>query len=51
MKVRRSVYDSVYLAHAVQSDAPLLTGDRKLFAAIRAGELADRIAWIGDLSA
>ena len=49
LQVRRSVYDSVYLAHAIQSGAALLTGDRKFFDAIKAGPLAAHIAWIGDL--
>lgn len=48
LKVRRSVYDSIYLTHAVQVGALLLTGDRKLYDAIKAGELAAHIAWIGD---
>jgi len=50
LKVRRSVYDSVYLTHAIQSGALLLTGDRKLYDAIKAGDLAAHIAWIGDLA-
>jgi len=50
LRVRRSVYDSVYLTYAVQAGAALLTGDRKLYDAIKAGELAAHIAWIGDLA-
>ena len=50
VRVRRSVYDSVYLAYAVQAGAVLLTGDRKLYDAIKVGELAAHIAWIGDLA-
>jgi predicted nucleic acid-binding protein len=37
LQVRRTVYDSIYLAHAIQSGAPLLTGDRKLFEALKDG--------------
>jgi predicted nucleic acid-binding protein len=50
LPVRRSVYDSVYLTYAVQAGALLLTGDRKFYDAIKAGELAPHIAWIGDLA-
>ena len=50
LQVRRSVYDSVYLTYAVQAGALLLTGDRKFYDAIKAGELARPIAWIGDLA-
>jgi len=50
LQVRRSVYDSVYLTYAVQAGALLLTGDRKFYDAIKAGELAAHIAWIGDLA-
>jgi predicted nucleic acid-binding protein len=49
LQVRRSVYDSIYLAHAIRSGAPLVTGDRKLFDAIKAGPLSAHVAWIGDL--
>ena len=51
LATRRTVYDSIYLAFAIQSGAPLLTGDRKLFEAIRAGDRAAHVAWIGDLPA
>ncbi len=50
LKVRRSVYDSVYLTYAVHADALLLTGDRKFYDAIKAGDLAAHIAWIGELA-
>lgn len=50
LQVRRSVYDSVYLTLAAQAGALLLTGDRKLYDAIKAGNLASYIAWIGDLA-
>jgi predicted nucleic acid-binding protein len=51
LQVRRSVYDSVYLAHAIRSGAALLTGDRKFFDVIKAGPLAAHIEWIGALAA
>jgi predicted nucleic acid-binding protein len=49
LQVRRSVYDSIYLEHAIRSRVPLLTADRKFFDAIKAGPLSAHIAWIGDL--
>jgi len=49
LQVRRTVYDSIYLAHAIQSGAPLLSGDRKLFDALKDGPFSPHIAWIGDL--
>jgi predicted nucleic acid-binding protein len=50
LQTQRTVYDSIYLALAVQSGHPLLTGDRKLFDAINAGPLAPHIRWIGDVT-
>jgi predicted nucleic acid-binding protein len=50
LQTQRTVYDAIYLALAVQSGSPLLTGDRKLFEAIKAGPLSAHIMWIGDLA-
>ncbi len=50
LQIQRTVYDAVHLALAVQSHVPLLTADRKLFDAIKAGPLSAHIAWIGDVS-
>ena len=49
LQTKRSVYDCLYLALAVRSRNPLITADRKFFAAIKAGPLAEHIAWVGDL--
>lgn len=44
----RAVYDSVYLALAVEAGARLVTADRKLHEAIALGDLHDRIVWVED---
>jgi len=49
-QTRRSVYDAIYLALAIESGNPLITGDRKLFEAIKAGPFAAHVVWIGDLA-
>lgn len=49
LQTQRTVYDAIYLALAVQSGSPLLTGDRRLFEAIKAGPLSAHIMWIGEL--
>jgi predicted nucleic acid-binding protein len=41
--------DAFYLALAVQSGCPLVTADRKLYDALRAGPLAEHVLWLGDL--
>ena len=46
--LKRSVYDSLYLALAVASNALLVTADRKFYSAIRTSALAPSIAWIED---
>jgi predicted nucleic acid-binding protein len=42
---------SLYLALALRADCPLVTADRKLYEAARAGRLARHVAWLGDLAA
>lgn len=42
---------SLYLALAMQSDCSLVTADRKLHDAVRAGRLAGHLVWLGDLAA
>jgi predicted nucleic acid-binding protein len=49
LRTRRTVYDCLYLALAVESKAVLVTGDRKFANALAATPLAKHIAWIGDL--
>jgi predicted nucleic acid-binding protein len=43
--------DSLYLALALQADCPLVTADRQLYEAARAGRLARHLVWLGDLAA
>ena len=43
--------DGVYLTLAMQADCPLVTADRKLYDAVRAGRLARHVVWLGDLAA
>lgn len=42
----RSVYDSLYLALAVEESARMVTADRKLFDAVAGGPLGPRIIWV-----
>ena len=46
---RCTYYDALYLALAVRADAVLVTADGRLHRNISQGELADRIAWVGDM--
>jgi predicted nucleic acid-binding protein len=43
--------DSIYLALAMQADCSLVTADRKLYEAARAGGLGRHVVWLGDLAA
>lgn len=43
--------DAVYLTLAMQADCPLVTADRKLYDAVRAGRFARHVVWLGDLAA
>ena len=45
---KRSFYDSVYLALAVQAQGRMVTADEKLCNALRATPLAERLLWIED---
>jgi predicted nucleic acid-binding protein len=46
----RTVYDSLYVALAVQIDCRLVTADEKLYNALKDGPLGARILWVeGDL--
>jgi len=50
MRTGRTVYDSLYVALAVQMDCRLVTADEKLYNALKDGPLGDRIFWVeGDL--
>jgi predicted nucleic acid-binding protein len=51
MHTGRSVYDSLYVALAVQLDGRLITADEKLYNALKDGPLGTRILWVdGGLS-
>jgi predicted nucleic acid-binding protein len=51
MRTGRSVYDSLYVALAVQLDGQLVTADEKLYNALEVGPLGTRILWVeGELS-
>jgi len=42
--------DAFYIALAVQAGCPLVTADRRLYDALRAGSLAENALWLGDFS-
>ena len=44
----RSVYDSLYLALAVERFAHVVTADEKFANAVKATAFADNVQWIGD---
>ena len=48
---RRSIYDSLYIALAVQQDSVLVTADKRLHNAMRDTPLARRLVWIADVGA
>jgi predicted nucleic acid-binding protein len=48
--LKRSFYDSLYLALALTADCPLVTADRKLFEAVRdASPVKKHILWVEDV--
>jgi predicted nucleic acid-binding protein len=49
-RYQRSIYDSVYVALALQEGCPLVTADRRLYDAL-APELADVLLWVEDVPA
>jgi predicted nucleic acid-binding protein len=46
----RTVYDSIYLALAVEERASFVTGDKRLYNAMHRTSLANRIVWVGSLT-
>lgn len=50
IQTKRSLYDCLYVALAERSDAVVVTADRKLVDAVKAGPFAARILWLGDLA-
>jgi predicted nucleic acid-binding protein len=50
--LRRSLYDSLYLALALMADCKLVTADRKLFDAVKnAAPVKKHVLWIEDIPA
>jgi predicted nucleic acid-binding protein len=45
-----TLHDAFYVALAIKSGCPLVTGDRKLYDLLRGGPLADHAVWIGDFA-
>ena len=48
MQTGRTVYDSLYVALAVQMDCRLVTADEKLYHALKGGPLHTSILWVED---
>lgn len=48
LHTERTVYDSLYLALAIEAKCVLVTGDRRLVNAMSATPLAPHLSWIGD---
>ncbi len=48
VRIGRTVYDSLYVALAVQMDSRLVTADEKLYNALKHGPLGAHILWIED---
>ena len=44
---RRTVYDCLYVALAVQSKTAMVSDDRRLVNALIDGPLKDHVAWLG----
>jgi predicted nucleic acid-binding protein len=42
--------DAFYITLAVQAGCPMVTADRRLYDALRAGTLAEHALWLGDFS-
>lgn len=49
VETRRSPYDCLYLALAVQLGGPMVTADRRFFDAVAPWPLADHVLWVEDV--
>jgi predicted nucleic acid-binding protein len=47
-QLQRTVYDSLYLALAVELDGRMVTADQRLYNSVSATSLANRIVWVAD---
>lgn len=48
IRTGRTVYDSLYMALAMQLPCPMVTADEKLFNATRGGPMAPFVGWVED---
>jgi predicted nucleic acid-binding protein len=48
--MQHSVYDCLYVAVALEQNAPLVTADRALYEAVRDVGLGDHVIWLDDLA-
>lgn len=48
-QTERTFYDSLYVALAIQAEAPLVTADRRLFNDLASGPMRTRLLWVGDV--
>jgi predicted nucleic acid-binding protein len=49
LQARRSLYDSLYIALAIDLDMRLVTADRRLYQALQGTSFAQRAIWISDV--
>lgn len=49
IRVRRTFYDSLYLALASIQECPMVTADRRLYEAVKSGPLRDSILWVEEV--
>jgi predicted nucleic acid-binding protein len=45
----RTIYDSLYLALAIQESAPMVTADERFFNALQTSPLASSMQWVEDI--
>jgi predicted nucleic acid-binding protein len=50
-QTQRTVYDSLYLALAVQLGGRMVTADQRLYNSVSATSLASHIVWVADVAA